>query len=695
MRKLIKSVFLVSILFSSFSISGQELKINNVFLSEGEFSYSRGDSIFIAGENDTVRIDSAMILDLKAPKILLSKTTIVNDFINGSFKAFYDSYSKVKVVPEITLGDTLSSIILNVSGGIPPYTYDWLTFDASDSIIFDTISDIFQGLDFSSLSGFFDSKYKDPFLTDLSPGVYTCRISDVSTINYFDFVIGNTWEELNLLNCFKDSSFNIVTNVVGNGWDSHFSYNSYFPLKSDWQYSALLSDTSNYSIGISDTTEMQDSLDVEYGALIDEGVIVPIVGGELSSRVITYKHEDIISMMFKNNAFIIKLNGNIVFKRYVVDSTEKNFTFNGNLKSGSIILPQLYLPIIVYPLPIAITPRLNLQHLICGVENSGRICTTFPSYVNWSAGYLNNGECMYNLSADNYTITYQTPFNTSITAELGYMSSWITDGLEVLGISGLQNNNITTVGFATSVQKIQDANTSQWVELNFDCNNSLMLFTLTNDNNSSYIGFVIYVNSDTGNALPFILNSGNAFPCSMFSPNNSEIFKIRTQGTGNDWNVYRCYYQNGNYIEQDITGGFNFSAPNLNNAFLFSILFPGNSSVLQAATSFGCEVQPSYYELRKDIEGQNYPVSLSDGVIRFVFEESYLDNDAGNQLSLFRYSGNDVGTPCLVNSFNSMYGYNEYEVSISACGFSVGDIGLLELETEKNEKWYLRFKIVE
>ena len=703
MRCLKKIFFVVTVFICSHSLSklySQELHINNLNATTGNFQYSRGDSIYIAGDNDTVSLSDSLTMSLEGPKIMIGKSTSADQFSTGSFKAFYDSYQKVKVIPEISPGDTLSNISLSISGGTPPYTIDWLTFNNSDSIIFDTVSDILQGMNFTSLFNTIQTKYHDSVFNGLAPGVYTCRISDISTVNYYDFVIGNTWGELDLLNCYTNPVYDIVASGTGNNWDSYFSYSSYFPFKSDWRFSSCLSDTSTYTMGVSDTTEMLDSTDIEYGIFVDKGVLMPIVGRELCSEVIKYEQQDNISMMFKNNAFVIKLNGNIVFKRYVINASEQNYAFVGNLKSGSVILPQLFLPIIIHPTPIAIVPKVEKQHLICGVQNSGRICTTFPSYVNWPAGYLNNGECMYNLPADNYTITYQSPFNTSITTELGYMSSWITEGLQMIDLSGLKNENISTAGTAFTAQKIPNGNDSQWVELELGFENTtqaLMIFVLTNESNTTYVGFGILSDPNTGNALPILFNSdfSNVFIGSLFSPGENELFKIRTGGTGNDWNIYRCYYQNSMYIEQDITPGFNFSAPDLTNTHLLSIIYPGDAKVLQAATSFGCDTEQPYFELKKKIEGQNYPVSLADGNIRFAYEEPYLDNGTGDQLSIYKYSGNNVGSPCTVTGFNSAYGYNEYEVSIASCGFSVGDVGLLELRTEKNEKWFLRFKIVE
>lgn len=682
------------------SLQAQVLKINNTDVDNGEFSYNRGDSIFIAGENDTVSLKDSLMISLYGPKVKINQSAIIDSFSTGYFKAFYDGYEKINVVANMSFGDTLCDVDLDISGGVAPYTAEWFTISDSDTVIFDEVSNLFPELDFSSLLNTIQTKYNDTVLRNLTPGKYTCRVSDSLTSNYFNVVIGNMNDEIDTVNCFINKNYDVICNDTGSNWDSYFNYRSYFPINSGWKFSSYLTDSSTYTIGLSDTTRMMDSTDVEYGLFVNKGIVKAIVNGEVASQAIKYRQMDNISMEYKNNAFIVKRNNSILYKRYVMPKSDDNYAFVGNLKSGNIVLSQLYLPI-AYPLPISLIPRIEKNHLICGVENSGKICSTFPTFVNWTPDFLNNGECMYNLPADDYTITYQDPFNTSIATQLGYKCSWFTEGLETVGMSGLRNESVLSFGTANSAQKILDPNASHWVELSLDFENagqSIMVFLLERESTSAAIGFGIFVDSNTGNAIYFLYpvdDNSPIIPGTPFSPSEQELFKIRTQGVGNDWNIYRIITQNFSSIGLDLTSGYNFSTPNLTGANLVSALSPGEAKLLNGATSFGCEAEHPCYELRKHIEGQNYPVSLADGHIRFAYEEPYLDNGTGDQLSIYKYSEANVGSPCAITGFNPLYGYNEYEESIDDCGFIVGDVGLLELRTEKNEKWYLRFKIVE
>lgn len=104
-----------------------------------------------------------------------------------------------------------------------------------------------------------------------------------------------------------------------------------------------------------------------------------------------------------------------------------------------------------------------------------------------------------------------------------------------------------------------------------------------------------------------------------------------------------------------------------------------------------------YATLKRELDGGSY---IANGLLKFKFDEEY--NDTDNKLSFKIYNNqhnvvvNSTSLP-LAMQLASDNGEGWYSLNVLNCNISAtGNLGngyyILEVQNEKNEKWYLRFK---
>ncbi|MCG8577590.1 MAG: hypothetical protein MI810_22105, partial [Flavobacteriales bacterium] len=120
-----------------------------------------------------------------------------------------------------------------------------------------------------------------------------------------------------------------------------------------------------------------------------------------------------------------------------------------------------------------------------------------------------------------------------------------------------------------------------------------------------------------------------------------------------------------------------------------------DASIENTIASFcGEENIPAYADLTKKLDGGYY--EAQKGIVRFIYQEEY--NDLDGELSYNIYDA--LNQPIDLSSLDpelSAYGDNRYDLDFSsATGEITLDYGfyILEVQNEKNEKWYLRFRVV-
>lgn len=120
-----------------------------------------------------------------------------------------------------------------------------------------------------------------------------------------------------------------------------------------------------------------------------------------------------------------------------------------------------------------------------------------------------------------------------------------------------------------------------------------------------------------------------------------------------------------------------------------------NVSIYNSYASFcGYESMRSYADLTKKLDGGYY--LAQNGIVKFIYNEEY--NDQDDQLTYTIYDATRTEAVSDITLAQTVvYGDNRYDLDFSTF---TGDIVLengvyvLEVKNEKNEKWYLRFKII-
>jgi len=119
-----------------------------------------------------------------------------------------------------------------------------------------------------------------------------------------------------------------------------------------------------------------------------------------------------------------------------------------------------------------------------------------------------------------------------------------------------------------------------------------------------------------------------------------------------------------------------------------------NSEIYESYASFcGFETIRSYADLTKKLDGGYY--LAQNGIVKFIYNEEYHDQDGQLTYSVFDATNTEVVSH-LVLAQTVVYGDNRYDLDFSSfTGDEVLSNGVyvLRVTNEKDEYWYLRFKI--
>ncbi|MCH2229180.1 MAG: DNRLRE domain-containing protein, partial [Crocinitomicaceae bacterium] len=102
----------------------------------------------------------------------------------------------------------------------------------------------------------------------------------------------------------------------------------------------------------------------------------------------------------------------------------------------------------------------------------------------------------------------------------------------------------------------------------------------------------------------------------------------------------------------------------------------------------------SYADVTPKLDGGYY--KAFGGTLKFIYEEQY--NDQDNELSYNIYDNENTVVVTGTGDELVYYGDNRYELDFSCAagpGHLTDGVYVLEVINEKNEKWYLRFKVIE
>lgn len=100
--------------------------------------------------------------------------------------------------------------------------------------------------------------------------------------------------------------------------------------------------------------------------------------------------------------------------------------------------------------------------------------------------------------------------------------------------------------------------------------------------------------------------------------------------------------------------------------------------------------QDTYYKVTKKLDGAY--AKTSSGILKFLYNEEYKDSDNLLEYRVYDWKRQVVQSNS-TSSITTSLGTNQLEINTNNSNFTIGSFYLLEIVNEKNEKWYLRFKV--
>jgi hypothetical protein len=359
------------------------------------------------------------------------------------------------------------------------------------------------------------------------------------------------------------------------------------------------------------------------------------------------------------------------------------------LVQGEALVALPYASLIAYNVNIEET------HLMCGLENSGRLCADHSTYVTWPGGAT--GDCFGGLSAGTYDCQINIPMESprTETHRVGYEVDWLPQNLNVTGVSGLSVSGSMGYGRASSAQEVPDQG-SHWITYTID---------LDPFNTDVFLG----LKNGSMRMMMHIINQGNNSICvpafSGLPVSGTDQLEFIFENEPELEFEIRLNDQAGNKIEFLLNGELMFEIPYFNvTGFSPYVILECENELLSAVSTFPCPASWPYFDLSKKPEGQKYPVL--DDVLRFKFVEPYMTS-TGYEESVYirkitegnvwseKYDVSALVSSTTISGSSIFPGYRQMELDFSALQFTLlpGDEGLLEVKNSKGESWYLNFVV--
>lgn len=675
---------------------------NNVILLK--FSYADGDIFKVERQGLTfiyTRNDEVM-----------HKTTLSSSeelFIAGAVRTGA-TLKKVRFggdVPEYVshnfeIGNDIGTISINGPTGNLPYTY-FLSSEPINSLneIYYELKDTFQ---LDSLT-FFNGKINSTnfSFTDLPAGEYYVAVFDNNASKIIhEHIVLSAPVQIHNSDYVIVSSENIWSvgpsspNGVARG-----EILAELPVNESGGYEFEMTEFYDFTIGYKNQSSFQPESAADYLFAIDfigktGGFNIFLNGTNRGKRFA--RLTDKIALAKEQNDFVLYMNKLEIFRAPTGSVGSGNLVINFIMKGSAKSKPAKIFGKVSYPKPVV-----TVAYPTCG-EFDGDLTLTGSSTVTLNScqltsnvtgliitptslcDYQNLPIATYTLVV-NYTVTYTVGaliFNVPLTLTkqiaIGYVVDWqIINPLATQVLSGTVNT-ITPIGTSTSTAISAYGN----VQTKIGENNWIQFETMVQgapppfDKEGFYlqnIANTTVAGMDFSSFPPGFLTGQGAFASiplltSLASPNGV----YRFEESGGTFSLYK----------NSATIPFVTASSTIPGPFKIAIWQYGQPQFITTVTSF-CPNTDIYVTPKRDIEGGYYVVPLDD-VLRFEFLEEYAE--PGNLNYKVRdYKGEAVTG---LSGLNDAFGDNRLSLDVS--GLLTGYY-ILEIENDKNEIWYLRFKV--
>lgn len=187
------------------------------------------------------------------------------------------------IIPHPT--DSLGNIVLNVSGGTPPYTYKWMPGNIT---------------------------FKD--LANASARTYTVKIKDSgadSVTYYYSIGYKTQWAGFRGAMATNDTLFN----SSGRGWGTALSQNTFPPNAGMWFEEVMTPGLTFMQLGLLDSafTLAGNCDDVDHGIYVYNSVLQVIINGVVYAVNYPYQKGDVFRMEHSGDSLKYKLNGTVFY----------------------------------------------------------------------------------------------------------------------------------------------------------------------------------------------------------------------------------------------------------------------------------------------------------------------------------------------------------------------------------------------
>jgi len=409
--------------------------------------------------------------------------------------------------------------------------------------------------------------------------------------------------------------------------------------------------------------------------------------------------------------FVLKINGSEIFRAPIPFTESAYLKLDIAFNVGTIFKPLLYVSKFKYPKPVPKVARYpECGELDGDFELLWPKIPSFMSVTITSAVLVNNGTGpdftltppdysvnsipigTYTLTVQ-YTLTVTTIFGTTVTSNLfttqiaiGYVVEWlIVDPLVTMVVPGTVNTiqPISWSGLSTGTAAATSSNKTiptehNWVQFESVLYGTYFPYLLAYPHNAESFSLRNDLASVAGvitqsvfTWAPPILTTG-VFSTNFTSSPNA-VFRIE------EFNGAFSLYKNGG---SSLATGTS-SAP---GPFYIEIGQYGSPKYVTTISSFCLLAEPLVYVTpKRNLEGGFYLVPIDD-ILHFEFFEEYTKFGDLNY-SVKDYMGEAVSS---LATTAEIFGDNRIDINVSSL---IAGYYVLEITNDKNEKWYLRFKV--
>ena len=558
------------------------------------------------------------------------------------------------IVPAALDGSTSGQISLNVSGGTAPYTYNWQNVASTSSSV-----------------------------SNLAAGDYTLAITDAvgqSTLKTYSVGYAAAWH-----NDVRVDEVNIaeVKSTNNTGWNSGISTRNTLLQDQDGWMEFELGGGVLIDIGMSLHPELSLATNEHLFSLRinNHNTAVIMRNGSRqqdlalgSNSRIRISREGSYAKFYVNGAECYSLFVNshqqlisdITF--YLNNTSVKELTFSSN------ILVHDFLPSVVAPSdPITSNGSIAVQ------VDGGTGGNTFSWDNIPSASSDRSG-----LTADSYLLNVSSGDGqyTDLPVLDAFKTKWAGGTNHTVDASGTFRKQVGTPGYGSvySEQRLP-ANTDGSIEYVVEDDLYLKTFGFRAPSAANYslnttiAGFYM-----TADGVMHLIQNGGQAPLQAYDKH--DVLRVTREGS-----EFK-FYKNGLYLSS-ITAD-----PALELECMFATAST-NTVVTQVITSFSEGIDFAlgnvyYGKLVKELDASFYVAE--DNQLRFVYEEEYNPTQTTLKYKIYDEFDNAVAVSSQTNGLAVNYGENFISLDLGPDGFNLTrSYYILEVENEKQEKWYLRF----